>query len=698
MSSATTSALPYPRAPRVDQIDEYGGGTRVADPYRWLEDVDGPQAQAWIAEENALTQAFLDEVPGRERIRTRLTELWNYERRSVPERVGAQYAWFRNTGLQNQPVLYVTRDLAEPGRVLLDPNALSADGTVALSGASFSEDGARLAYSISSSGSDWQEWRVRDVTTGQDLPDLVRWAKFSAASWKRDGSGFWYARYDEPNADAQFKDATYYHKVYFHRIGTPQSTDVLVYDRPDHKDWTFHPIPSEDGHYLIISASRGTEPESRVFVVDLAGGGPVIELLPDADARWYYVANDGTRFYFLTSKDAPRGRVVSVDLRTHELVEIVPQTTDVIQNAAFFGDRVITMRLRDAVTHVCVHRIDGTALGEVDVPGLGTADGFGGKRADRETFYSFTSYTQPAAIYRYDVESGTSTRVFAPQVRFDPDAFVSEQVFYTSRDGTRVPMILTRRRDAPRDGQTPTILYGYGGFDVSLTPAFSTAVLVWMELGGLFAAANLRGGGEYGEAWHQAGVREHKQNVFDDFFAAAEYLIAEKWTATPKLAIHGASNGGLLVGACLTQRPELFGAALPAVGVLDMLRYQRFTIGWAWASDYGTSDNPEDVRTLLAYSPYHNVRVGTRYPAVLVTTGDHDDRVFPAHSLKFAAALQYAQAGDAPILLRVDMKSGHGAGKPTAKIIDEVADRYTFLVATLGMAVGSAAMRAAPLV
>jgi prolyl oligopeptidase len=669
----------------VDQIDEYGGGIRVADPYRWLEDVDSPQTQAWIAEENALTQAFLEDVPGRERIRTRLTELWNYERRSVPERVGAQYAWFRNTGLQNQPVLYVTRDLAEPGRVLLDPNTLSADGTVALSGASFSEDGTRLAYSISSSGSDWQEWRVRDVMTGQDLPDLVRWAKFSAASWKRDGSGFWYARYDEPNADAQFKDATYYHKVYFHRIGTPQSTDVLVYDRPDHKDWTFHPIATEDGRYLMISAARGTEPETRIFVVDLHAAGPVIALLPDADARWYYVANDGTRFYFLTSKDAPRGRVVSVDLHTHELVEIVPQTTDVIQNAAFFGDRVITMRLRDAVTHVCVHRIDGTPLGEVDVPGLGTADGFGGKRTDRETFYSFTSYTQPAAIYRYDVVTGLSTRVFAPHVRFDPDAFVSEQVFYTSKDGTRVPMILTRRRDAPRDGQTPTILYGYGGFDVSLTPAFSTAVLVWLELGGLFAVANLRGGGEYGEAWHQAGVREHKQNVFDDFFAGAEYLIAEKWTATPKLAIHGASNGGLLVGACLTQRPELFGAALPAVGVLDMLRYQRFTIGWAWASDYGTSDDPEDVRTLLAYSPYHNVRVGKHYPAVLVTTGDHDDRVFPAHSLKFAAALQYAQGGDAPILLRVDTKSGHGAGKPTAKIIDEVTDRYTFLVATLRM-------------
>ncbi|HTW83651.1 MAG TPA: prolyl oligopeptidase family serine peptidase [Candidatus Sulfotelmatobacter sp.] len=684
MSSATTSALPYPRAPRVDQIDDYGG-VRVADPYRWLEDVGSPQVQAWISEENALTQAFLAAVPGREKIRVRLTELWNYERRSVPEKIGEHYAWFRNTGLQNQAVLYVTRDLAEPGRVLLDPNTFSPDGTVALSGASFSDDGSRLAYSVSSSGSDWQEWRVRDVASGRDLPDLVRWAKFSVAAWKHDGSGFWYARYDEPRAETQFKDATYYHKVYFHRLGTPQSTDVLVYERPDHKEWTFHTDATEDGQYLVVSANRGTEPENRVFVLVLNAGRRIVELLPDGDARWEFLGNDGTRFYFLSSKEAPRGRIVSVDLESRALAEIVPETSDVIEGAHLVGDRVVTMRLRDAVARVAVHRLDGTPLGEVAVPGLGTVAGFTGKRHDRETFYSFTSYSRPATIFRYDVESGRSTQVFSPPLRFDADAFVSEQVFYTSKDGTRIPMIITRRRDLQRDGEAPTILYGYGGFDVSLTPTFSSAVLVWLELGGVFAVANLRGGGEYGEAWHQAGVRQHKQNVFDDFFAAAEYLIAEKWTATPKLAIHGASNGGLLVGACVTQRPELFGAALPSVGVMDMLRFQRFTIGWAWASDYGSSDNPEDVRTLLAYSPYHNVRVGTRYPAMLISTGDHDDRVFPAHSFKFAAAVQYAQAGDAPILLRVDTKAGHGAGKPTAKIIDEVADRYTFLVATLKM-------------
>jgi prolyl oligopeptidase len=683
MASAPTSPFPYPRAPRVDQIDEYGG-VRVADPYRWLEDVDSPQVRAWIAEENALTESFLAGVPGREKIRARLTELWDYERRSVPEKIGKQYAWFRNTGLQNQAVLYVTRDLAEPGRVLLDPNVLSPDGTVALSGASFSDDGTRLAYSVSSSGSDWQEWRVRDVTTGKDLADLVRWAKFSTATWKTDGSGFWYARYDEPNAETKFKDATYFHKVYFHRLGTPQSTDLLVYERPDHKDWTFHPNATEDGRYLVIAASRGTEPENHVFVLDLAAKGSAIELFA-ADARWHYLANDGTQFYFLTSKDAPYGRIVAVDLVSRALTEIIPESNDVIENAAVFGERIITTRLRDAVARVAVHRIDGTPLGEVTVPGLGTTGGFTGKRSDSETFYSFTSYSQPATIYRYDVEGGRSTRIFAPQMRFDPDAFSSEQVFYTSKDGTRVPMIVTAKRGVARDGQTPTILYGYGGFEVSVTPAFSSSVLVWLELGGVFAVANLRGGGEYGRAWHQAGTGARKQNVFDDFFAAAEYLISERWTSTPKLAIQGASNGGLLVGACITQRPELFGAALPAVGVLDMLRYQRFTIGWAWASDYGSSDDPDEARTLLAYSPYHNVRVGTRYPATLMTTGDHDDRVFPAHSFKFAAALQHAQAGEAPILLRVDVKAGHGAGKPTAKLIDEVADRYAFLVATLGM-------------
>ncbi|MDB5073160.1 MAG: prolyl endopeptidase [Candidatus Eremiobacteraeota bacterium] len=676
--------MPYPDAPRVDQIDEYFG-TRVADPYRWLEEVDSPQTQRWIAEENELAESVLATVPRREAIRDRLTQVWNYERRSVPEKAGELYAYFRNAGLQNQAVLYVTRDLAEPGRVLLDPNTLSPDGTVALSGVVFSYNGSRLAYSISASGSDWQEWHVRDVATGSDLTDVVRWSKFSGASWMRDGSGFYYSRYDEPASESKYKDANYFHKVYFHRLGTPQSTDVLVYERPDHKDWNFGAITTEDGRYLVLDVSRGSAPENGVFVKDLSTGGPVIELVPDDDARYAYLANDGTAFYFLTTKDAPRGRIVAIDLRDRTLREIVAQSDDALDGATFFGDRIVAAYLHDALARAVVYGLDGRLRSDVALPGLGSVAGFGGKRTDRETFYSYTSYTEPTSIYRYDVERGVSTRVFTPQIHFDASAFASEQVFYTSKDGTRVPMIVTWKKGTPRDGSAPAILYGYGGFDISLTPAFSSAVLVWLEMGGIYAVANLRGGGEYGERWHQGGMKANKQNTFDDFIAAAEFLVAENWTTTAKLAIHGGSNGGLLVGACMTQRPELFGAALPSVGVLDMLRFQRFTIGWAWTSDYGSSDEAADVELLLRYSPYHNVREGIRYPATLITTGDHDDRVFPAHSFKFAAALQHAQGGDEPILLRVETKTGHGAGKPTAKLIDEVADRYAFLVKVLGV-------------
>jgi prolyl oligopeptidase len=684
MSSAATVPLPYPDTPRVDQIDDYFG-RRVADPYRWLEDVDSPQTQRWIAEQNALTESVLAGVPGRAAIRMRLTEVWDYERRSCPERAGELYAYFRNAGLQNQAVLYVTRDLAQPGRVLLDPNTLSPDGTVALSGASFSDDGTQFAYSISSSGSDWQEWHVRDVATGRDLPDIVRWSKFSGAAWKRDGSGFYYSRYEEPPSDAKFKEANYFHKVFFHRLKTPQSTDLLVYERLDHKDWNFGAITTEDGRYLVIDVSLGSAPENAIFVKDLASSADVIELLPDHDARWLYLANDGSAFYFLTTKDAPRARIVAIDLHDRTLREIVPESADRLDAATFFGDRIVASYLRDALARVVVYDIGGKPLAEVALPGLGSVTGFGGKRTERETFYSYTSYTEATAIYRYDLSSGSSTRVFAPQIRFDAAAFATEQVFYSSKDGTRVPMMVTYKKGTPRDGSAPAILYGYGGFDVSLTPAFSSAVLVWLEMGGIHAVANLRGGGEYGESWHRDGVKDRKQNVFDDFIAAAEYLIAQRWTSTPKLAIHGGSNGGLLVGACMTQRPELFGAALPAVGVLDMLRFQHFTIGWAWTSDYGSSDDLADFNALVAYSPYHNVRDGVCYPATLITTGDHDDRVFPAHSFKFAAALQHAQACAAPILLRVELKTGHGAGKPTAKLIDEVADRYAFLVATLGI-------------
>lgn len=682
MPPAATTPLPYPDSPRDDQIDDYFG-TLVPDPYRWLEDVDSPQTRRWIDAQNALTQSVLATVPQRDAIRARLTEVWDYERRGVPERAGELYAYFRNTGLQNQAVLYVTRDLAEPGRVVLDPNTLSPDGTVALTNTSFSEDGTRLAYSISSSGSDWQEWRVRDVASGADLPDIVRWSKFSGAAWKRDGSGFYYSRYDEPASESKFKDANYFHKVYFHRLGTPQSTDLLVYERADRKDWNFGSTTTEDGRYLVIEASRGSAPENAIFVKDLSVDGPVAELIPDGDARYQYLGNDGTTFFFLTTKDAARSRIVAFDLRERVLREIVPETGDRLDSASLFGERIIASYLRDAHAEVVVYSIAGQILSTVALPGLGSVLGFGGKRTAHETFFAYTSYTEPAAIYRYDIAVGRSTRVFAPQIRMDSSAFESEQVFYRSKDGTRIPMIVTSKRGTPRDGTAPAILYGYGGFDISLTPAFSSAVLVWLEMGGIFAVANVRGGGEYGEAWHQAGSKERKQNVFDDFIAAAEYLIAENWTSTPKLAIHGGSNGGLLVGACMVQRPELFGAVLPAVGVMDMLRFQRFTIGWAWTSDYGSSDDPVEFRTLLAYSPYQNLRLGVHYPPTFITTGDHDDRVFPAHSFKFAAALQYAQGGDAPVLLRVETKAGHGAGKPTAKLIDEVVDRYAFLAKVL---------------
>jgi prolyl oligopeptidase len=683
MRSAAATPLPYPHAPRVHQIDDYFG-TRVSDPYRWLEDIDSPQTQRWIAEENALTESELSTVPDREKICARLTELWNYERRSVPQKAGELYAYYRNTGLQNQAVLYVTRDLAEPGRILLDPNTFSVDGTVALSGASFSDDGARLAYSVSASGSDWQEWHVRDVATGTDLPDIIRWSKFSSAAWRRDGSGFYYSRYDEPAPNGQqFKEANFFHKLYFHRLGTPQSADVLVYERPDHKDWNLFATTTEDGRYLIVEASRGSDPNNRVFLKDLAADGQVTELIGDGEARYSYLANDAATFYFLTSDSAPRGRIIAVEASGTQIREIVPQTADSLDNASFFGDTIIAAYLRDALAYVTVYDLNGRRLRDVALPGLGSVSGFGGKRSQRETFYAYTSYTDPTTIYRYDVTHGLSTRVFVPRLAYDAGAFVSEQVFYVSKDGTRVPMIITAKRGTPRDGTAPTILYGYGGFDISVTPAFSSAMIVWLEMGGAYAVANLRGGGEYGEAWHQAGVKENRQNVFDDFIAGAEYLIESGWTSTPKLAIHGGSNGGLLVGACMTQRPELFGAALPSVGVLDMLRFQRFTIGWAWTCDYGSSDDPQDLPTLLAYSPYHNVHKGTRYPATLITTGDHDDRVFPAHSFKFAAALQYAQRGDAPILLRVEMKAGHGAGKPTSKLIDEAADRHAFLVKVL---------------
>jgi prolyl oligopeptidase len=685
--SASEPRLTYPPAPRGDVVDDYHG-TFVPDPYRWLEDGDAPASRAWIEAEAELTERYLRAIPARDAIRRRLTALWDYERFGIPRKAGDVYVFAKNAGLQPQSVVYVAETFDGPARVLIDPNALSPDGTVALTGLTFTDDGRYAAYATSASGSDWMTWRIRDVATGADLADEVRWSKFSGAAWLLDGSGFYYSRYAEPEASTQYKDEHYNHKVYFHRVGTLQAEDRLVYERPDHPDWNLSAYVTEDGRWLFVDASHGTDPNNRVFVADLHDRDPqIVPLIGEGDGLFDLIGNDGDTFFFRTTKDAPRGRVVSLRRGEAVLHEIVGESQDSLESASLFGEQFVLEYLHDA--HSIVRRYDrrGLALGELTLPGLGTASGFSGKQRDTETFYAFTSYTTPTAVYRLDLGTGASMRVFAPVVPFDPDAFASEQVFYTSKDGTRIPMIVTRRKDAPRSPDTPTILYGYGGFNISLTPAFSPATLVWLELGGAFAVPNIRGGGEYGEAWHLAGTKEQKQNVFDDFIAAAEYLIAEGYTRPAKLAMYGGSNGGLLVGACLTQRPELFGAAVPAVGVLDMLRFQKFTIGWAWTSDYGSSDDPEAFAYLHAYSPLHNLRAGTAYPPTLVITADHDDRVFPAHSFKFAAALQAAQGGSAPVLIRIETKAGHGAGKPTGKVIDEAADRFAFLVKVLDVPV-----------
>lgn len=677
----------YPVARKGDQVDDYHG-VKVPDPYRWLEDLDSEETRKWVEEENKQTFAYLAEIPARTTIKDRLTKLWNYEKYGVPFKEGNRYFYTRNSGLQNQSVLYSVNSLDAEPQTLLDPNTLSSDGTVALSGTAVSNDGKLLAYSLSASGSDWQEWKVRDVSTGKDLTDDMKWSKFSNASWTRDGSGFFYVRYDEPKGDA-LKDTNYFQKLYFHKIGSPQSEDLLVYERPDQKDWLFDGKVSKDGNYLIIAVSQGTDVKSRIYYKDLrTKDSQVVKLLDDFDAAYVFIGNDGPRFWFQTDVGAPRGKIIEIDTAKPERNNwkiLVPETKETLQGVTVVDHKFIANYLKDAYTQVKIFDTTGKFIREVEFPSIGSADGFGGEPDDRETFYSFTSFTTPATIYRYDMETGKSTVFRQPKVDFIPANFETKQVFYTSKDGTKVPMFITYKKGLKLDGNNPTYLYGYGGFNVSLTPEFSVGMVVWMEMGGVFAVPNLRGGNEYGEEWHQGGMKLKKQNVFDDFIAAAEWLIANKYTSTPKLAISGGSNGGLLVGAALTQRPDLFGAALPAVGVMDMLRFQKFTIGWAWVSDYGSSDNAEEFKALYAYSPLHNIKPGTKYPPTLVTTADHDDRVWPGHSFKFAATLQAAQGGPAPVLIRIETKAGHGAGKPTSKIIEESADRYAFLVRTLNM-------------
>ena len=692
VSAAAAQRLRYPATKRGTQLDDYHG-TAVADPYRWLEDVDAADTRAWIEEENAVTLAYLAAIPERGAIRRRLTAVWDYPRFGTPFKKHGEYFYSKNDGLQNQPVLYHQTSRDETPRVLLDPNTLAPDGTIAVATVSVSENGRNLAYATSVSGSDWNEIHVRDIATGRDLDDRIRWVKFSEIAWSHDHAGFFYSRYPEPEQDNPLLAVNRFHRLYYHRLGTEQSADQLIYQRLEHPDWGMTGHVTEDGRYLVISLWLGTDRRNRVYVTDLKDAlhpeltTPPQQLLDEFDAHYSFVANAGSLFYFRTDLDAPRGRVIAIDLAHPQRAawrEIVPQSTDVLESVVLVHDTFVATYLHDAHSRIALYGMSGQPAGEIPLPSLGTAAELSVESVrDSELFFSFTSYLTPTTILRHEFHTGTTEVFQAPRLDFDAARYVTEQVFYTSKDGTRIPMFLTHRRDLVRDGSNPTYLYGYGGFDINLTPAFSPGVLVWLEMGGVFAVPNLRGGGEYGEAWHEAGMHEKKQNVFDDFIAAAEFLIRERYTATPKLAIGGGSNGGLLVGAVMTQRPELFGAAVPAVGVMDMLRFHRFTIGWAWVTEYGSADSAEQFPYLYAYSPLHRLREGTAYPATLVTTADHDDRVVPGHSFKFVAALQAAQAGERPVLIRIDTKAGHGAGKPTLKLIDEAADRWAFLVRVL---------------
>lgn len=674
--------LTYPPAPSSDQADDYHG-TLIADPYRPLEDSDAPEVRAWIDAQNRLTHGLLGETAARDAIRARLAETWDFPRAGSPWRRGDRWFSRRNTGLQDQDVLWVADAPDAEGRVLLDPNGLSDDGTTALTSVATSESGELIAYATSDAGSDWRTWGVRRVAGGEDLPDRIEWSKFASAAWTTDDAGFFYGRYPEPPADATFDAPNLGMELCYHRLGTDAAEDLVVFAVPEQPEWGFEPQVLDDGRLLVISVWRGTDPENRVYVADLSGGvefASVRPLLDEADASYVPIgAIDGT-LYLHTDLDAPMGRVVAIDLTGDgTLREVVGEGPDAIEMVHLVGDRLACVTLHDAHHRLALFDLDGGRGAAVELPGIGTLSDLAGRRSDPELYATFMTFAAPPSVVCVRVADGSVRELRTASLPWQPDDFVTELVFVESSDGARIPLFLTRRRDVVPNGAVPTLLYGYGGFQVSIGPLFKPEWLVWMERGGLLAVASLRGGSEYGKAWHDAGRLSNKQNVFDDFAACARWLADSEWTDVAHLGILGRSNGGLLVGASITQHPELFGAAVAEVGVMDMLRFHRFTIGWGWTSDYGSADDPEQFRTLLAYSPLHNIRPGVAYPPTLVTTGDHDDRVVPGHSFKFAAALQAAQAADAPILIRIDTAAGHGPGKPVGKLIDERADVLAFL-------------------
>lgn len=676
----------YPKPKKVNQVDDYHG-IKVADPFRWLEDPDATDSRAWIEAQNKITDAYLSQIPEREVIKQRLTKLWNYERYSSPFKRGKNYFYSKNDGLQNQSVMYIAKSPTDPGRVFIDPNKLSTDGTVALSGTVFSDDGKLVAIGTAERGSDQTEWRVMEVETGKYLDDKLEKRRQGVSSWTKDGKGFFYSAFPKSKEKTALRDENYFQKLYYHQLGTPNSEDVLIYERPDNKEYFVGGGVTDDGRYLIINVGQGTRPQNMVYYKDLqAKDGKIMPIVENLNHDYSFIDNVGTLFYFSTDLDAPRKRVITVDIaKDNKITEIIPQAAETLGNVGMLNNQLVTNYLKDAYTQIKIYDLKGKFVRKVELPGIGSAGGFGGERTDTETFYSYSSFNTPPTIFRYNMKTGKSTLFRQAKVDITPTDYEVKQVFYNSKDGTRVPMFLVHKKGLKLDGTNPTILYGYGGFNIPQTPGFSVSRLVWVQMGGIYAIANLRGGSEYGDAWWKAGIKDKKQNVFDDFAWAAKYLIEQKYTQPSKLAISGGSNGGLLVGAVLNQHPELFGAALPAVGVMDMLRYQKFTIGWAWTSDYGDVGIKKEFEDNYKYSPLHNIKQGTKYPAVMVTTSDHDDRVVPAHSFKYAATLQEAQAGDKPILIRIEVNAGHGAGKPTAKVIQEQTDVYGFLVKELGM-------------
>ncbi|WP_273600339.1 prolyl oligopeptidase family serine peptidase [Roseateles albus] len=688
------SAPTYPVTTKVEQTDTYHG-TPVADPYRWLEDDNSEQTKAWVKSQNLVTDAYLAAMPQRLPVRKLYTDLYNFEKFGIPFKEGGRYFWTRNNGLQQQAVLYTAKSPSDTPEIALDPNTLSKDGTAALGGYAASRDGKLLAYGVAAAGSDWQTWKVRDLTTGRDLADKLDWVKFSGAAWTPDGKGFFYSRYDEPAEGAALTGANYFQKLYYHRLGTPQSEDQLVASNPSEKEWGFGAEVSDDGKAVFITVWKGGEKNGLMLLPlvkgSYAGGEPKAISLA-FDAQYVPVALNGNTLIVKTDKDAPRGRLVAIDLqasRKQPWKTLVAEGADAMTGASAVGGRLLLSYLRDASTVVRIHDMKGKLQGEVKLPGVGTASGFAGRTSDKETFFSYTSLTTPTETYRFDVAANKATLFKRPQTAFEAEQFETQRAFVTSKDGSKVPIFIAHKKGLVLDGNNPTLLYGYGGFNVPMTPSYGITAATWMKMGGVYVLAAIRGGGEYGSAWHEAGTKLKKQNVFDDFIAAGEWLVANKYTNPSKLAINGGSNGGLLVGAVVNQRPDLFGAAVPQVGVMDMLRYQKFTIGWAWEPDYGSSDKADEFKALLAYSPLHTIKSGAavKYPAVLVTTGDHDDRVVPAHSFKYAAALQAADTGAAPKLIRIETQAGHGAGKPTSKIIEERADMLSFIANTFKMPV-----------